>query len=479
MSNLKDFKNKNTEFTGTAGIDLPEGTTAQRVNTQGNLRYNTETQLAEYYATNWKSIDSPPSITGISPTSIDSDGSTLFDITITGDNFQSGATVKFIGNDNTEYTSGTVTINSITSITAKTTATMTVANEPYTVRVTNISGLSSTSSDSIDAGAVPNFLTSAGSLGTLVKDSAMTAQVIQANDPDSTQIKNMSVTAGALPSGTSGAFTWDGNNGNFTITGTPDTAETATFTITATDGTNTSTREFSFVVAVADGSSEALAAVSPAALTSAGVTANGNRWFKPTGQTQAHQLYFEGTTGYARLGNLSPGYTYLYFGNTAGNGTDTSTSCGSAQCACTNIGSYTVGSTTTAIYDDGLPSRTYTFNYRDIANNTTISNSWLSSFENGLTGGYKGSDVYFGHNDIEGTDNLGFGWADGTADTFTVQTNHTSPVCSIYAENRESDWNNRKGSGTGTKILVSLKYYGGSDPGAWIFTLRNSGIFIK
>ena len=66
MSDLKDFKNKNTEFTGTTGIDLPEGTTAQRVNQQGTIRYNTETQLAEYYATNWKSIDSPPTISGIS-----------------------------------------------------------------------------------------------------------------------------------------------------------------------------------------------------------------------------------------------------------------------------------------------------------------------------------------------------------------------------------------------------------------------------
>ncbi len=479
MSDLKDFKNKNTEFTGTTGIDLPEGTTAQRVNQQGTLRYNTETQLAEYYATNWKSIDSPPTISGISPTSIDSDGSTLFDITITGDNFQTGATVKFIGADNTEYTSGTVTINSITSITAKTTAAMNVANEPYTARVTNISGLSSTSADSIDAGAVPTFLTSAGSLGTFTKDSAMTAFVIQANDPDSTQIKNMSVTSGSLPSGTSGAFSWDGNNGNFTITGTPDTAQTASFTITATDGTNTSTRDFTMTVAVADGSSEALAAVSPAALTSAGVTANGNRWFKPTGQTQAHQLYFEGTTGYARLGNLSPGYTYLYFGNTSGNGTDTGTGCGSAQCTCTNIGSYTVGSTTVAFYDNAQPSPTYTFNYRDIANNTTIANSWLASFENGLTGGYKGSDVYFGHNDIEGTDNVGFGWADGTTDTFTVQNNHGSPTCSIYATNLESQFNNRKGSGSGTKILVSWRYLGGDDPSGMLFTLRNSGIFIK
>lgn len=49
MSNLKDFKNKNTEFTGTTGIDLPEGDTAARVNEQGRLRFNTDTSLSEYY----------------------------------------------------------------------------------------------------------------------------------------------------------------------------------------------------------------------------------------------------------------------------------------------------------------------------------------------------------------------------------------------------------------------------------------------
>jgi len=49
MSNYKDFKNKNTEFTGTTGIDLPEGGTAARVNEQGRLRFNTDTSLSEYY----------------------------------------------------------------------------------------------------------------------------------------------------------------------------------------------------------------------------------------------------------------------------------------------------------------------------------------------------------------------------------------------------------------------------------------------
>ena len=67
MSNLKDFKNKNTEFTGEVGIDLPEGATSTRVNEQGRLRFNTETGLAEYYnGTIWKSIDAPPAVSSCS-----------------------------------------------------------------------------------------------------------------------------------------------------------------------------------------------------------------------------------------------------------------------------------------------------------------------------------------------------------------------------------------------------------------------------
>src|SRR6056300_1861246 len=115
MSDIKDFKNKNTEFTGTKGIDLPEGTEAQRVDEQGILRFNTDTSLAEYYdGTSWKPIDAPPTITGVTPTSWTSDGSTLQTFTVSGSNFQSGATAKFVGSDGTEYTG--VNLNVVSSV---------------------------------------------------------------------------------------------------------------------------------------------------------------------------------------------------------------------------------------------------------------------------------------------------------------------------------------------------------------------------
>ena len=43
MSRLTDFTNKNTEFSGTDGITVPVGTSAQRSGTDvGKVRYNTD-----------------------------------------------------------------------------------------------------------------------------------------------------------------------------------------------------------------------------------------------------------------------------------------------------------------------------------------------------------------------------------------------------------------------------------------------------
>src|SRR5210317_1983599 len=168
MANYSDFRDKNTKFTGTSGQRLSIGTEAQRVNEQARIRFNTDLGLMEYYdGAIWKSIDAPPSISSISPTTIATDGSTLFDITVTGENFSTGAIAKFVGADGTEFTSASVTRNSVTELVVQTTANMTVEKEPYNVQVINSSGLSVTSNDTIDAGSAPAFSAAAGSLGTL------------------------------------------------------------------------------------------------------------------------------------------------------------------------------------------------------------------------------------------------------------------------------------------------------------------------
>ena len=77
----------NPEFDGTEAARIVKGTTGERANVEaGDLRFNTTTTLMEYYdGTLWKSIDSPPLISSISPT-VESDANA--NIVITGTNFQ-------------------------------------------------------------------------------------------------------------------------------------------------------------------------------------------------------------------------------------------------------------------------------------------------------------------------------------------------------------------------------------------------------
>ena len=235
----------NTEFDGTEATRMVKGTTGQRASAEaGDLRFNTTTSLMEYYdGVQWKSIDSPPIISSISPT-VETDPSA--NIVITGSNFQSGATVKFVGDDGTQYPSPTVTIDSATQITATTpTTALSVANEPYDVVVTNSSGLAGTLADALDAGGVPAFTESAGSLG-IVYDSARTGLSFDAGatDPDGDTI-TYSISAGTLPSGLSlntstGAITGDANAvGSDT---------TSTFTVSAATSSDTSTRQFTIEI---------------------------------------------------------------------------------------------------------------------------------------------------------------------------------------------------------------------------------------
>jgi hypothetical protein len=190
--------------TSTGYFDLPNGTTAQRPTAaSGMIRFNSTLGLAEYYDGNqWKSIDSPPSIDSISPTT-ESDGSA--NITITGSNFQSGATVKFIGNDGTEYNSPSVTVNSSTEVVATTPSTpLSVENEPYDVTLINANGLSGTLADALDAGGIPAWDTASGTIFTIYdagRGSVSTS--ISATDPDGDTITYALASGDSLPSGLS------------------------------------------------------------------------------------------------------------------------------------------------------------------------------------------------------------------------------------------------------------------------------------
>ena len=242
-----DVSFENITDTGTEGTRVATGTSAERGSTAGQLRFNTTTGLAEYYTgTSFKSIDAPPTVSSvgnnnIAQTQIDSG----YDLSITGSGFLSGATVKFIGADNTEYNSPTVTVNSDSSITATVPNSVTNANEPYSIRVTNLSGLSNTLADAFNVDGQPAWQTASGSLGNTTEASAVNLSV-SATDPESDTI-TYSETGGTVLS-TNGLSI---NSATGAITGTAPTVladTTLSFTLRATSGTQTADRAFSIIV---------------------------------------------------------------------------------------------------------------------------------------------------------------------------------------------------------------------------------------
>lgn len=255
----------NTEISGTEAAKMPVGTTAQRASAQsGDIRFNSTLSLMEYYdGTIWKAIDSPPVVSSINPASIPDTDSSV-DIVITGANFQSGATVKAVGSDNSVINATTVTVTSSTQVTANFDGTsFNDANEDYDIVLTNSSGLAGTLIESLAVNATPVW-TSAASPTTLatVNDgdtiSGSTVQVVATDDENATL--TYSLGSGSLPAGLS--VQSDG-----TITGTVTAGagtyasggETYTPTLSVTDGTNSVNRTFAIVKKWYDGSTSALA----------------------------------------------------------------------------------------------------------------------------------------------------------------------------------------------------------------------------
>jgi hypothetical protein len=99
MSNYKDLKKinfANIVDSGTQGTKIASGTTGQRGATAGQIRFNTTTNLLEYYNNSaFKAVDTPPTITSIDVTEVDSQAGGNQTIVITGANFASGAWNRF------------------------------------------------------------------------------------------------------------------------------------------------------------------------------------------------------------------------------------------------------------------------------------------------------------------------------------------------------------------------------------------------
>ena len=122
---------------------ISSGTTAQRsIEEAGKMRFNTTTNLMEYYdGTSWKPIDSPPTVSSVSPSNlISGDGTGNYTIVVTGSGFSSSVTAAIITDGGVSITPDTTTRDSVTQVTlvvAKNKANLTHANEPFDVKISN------------------------------------------------------------------------------------------------------------------------------------------------------------------------------------------------------------------------------------------------------------------------------------------------------------------------------------------------------
>lgn len=226
-------------------IRVPVGTTAQRPSSpaSGHLRYNTNFNLLEQYnagLNQWQAIDTPPTITTLSYsgsiTAADPAGGTS--ITLTGTNFQAGATVTIGGT-----TASSISVVSSTSITF-TTPVKTAGD--YDVVVQNQNGLRATLTNGITVNGTPTFTT--GATLTPVASTSTISITILATEPDGGTIaySETTGTSNPLPSFLSL------NSGTGVLSGTAPSVTsntTHTFEITATDDENqTINRTFNLVV---------------------------------------------------------------------------------------------------------------------------------------------------------------------------------------------------------------------------------------
>jgi hypothetical protein len=240
-----DVSFENITDTGTEGTKVASGTSAQRGSTAGQIRFNSDTGLAEYYTGSaFKSIDAPPTVSSLDVTEVDSQAGGNQTIVITGSGFNSGATVTFVGNSGTDFNASTVTVDSNTQITAVAPKVSFLnAQEPYGVKVTNVSGLANTLASQINVDTSPSWSTASGSLGSFSNYDTVNVSAT-ATDADSDTIV-YSVQSGTLPTGLSL------NPSTGAITGTPTgaiSATTSSFTLRATANSKTADRAFSITV---------------------------------------------------------------------------------------------------------------------------------------------------------------------------------------------------------------------------------------
>jgi hypothetical protein len=226
-----------------SGSGIPFGNDAGRPANPGigQLYSNGEAQRLELYTTTgWNNIvQAIPGVSSISGNY--SEATSSGTITIAGTNFTNGAVAYAVGQNGLDVVASSTVYNSIIQLTA-TFNNLSNAQEPYSIRVTNPSGLFGILPNALYVNASPVWQTASGSLGTFIEQVSITLSALSSTDSDSQTITYSLASGSTLPSG----VTLNSSTG--VISGTlPNitTDTTYSFTVNATDGLNIIPRTFS------------------------------------------------------------------------------------------------------------------------------------------------------------------------------------------------------------------------------------------
>ena len=238
-----DVSFENITDTGTEGTKVAAGTTAQRGSTSGQFRFNSTTGKFEgRNASDFISIEVSPSVASVNnanPT--ETEIANGFNLVITGSNFSAGDSVQFIGNDNTTFTSTSVTIDSSSQITAAIPTSIDAAKEPFKVKVLNTGGLSGELANAFNINQNPVWTKASGTIGGGFQGETINVST-GATDPEGVAVSFSEVTSVLAGVG----LTLNTSTG--AITGTlpsVGSGTTYTFTLRATAGSQTSDRQYS------------------------------------------------------------------------------------------------------------------------------------------------------------------------------------------------------------------------------------------
>ena len=243
---IADFKFENITDTGTEGTKVASGTTAQRGSTAGQFRFNSTTGKFEgRNNSSFVAIEVSPTVSSVSASNItQTQIDAGFDLVITGSNYATGDVVNFVGNDNSEVTASTVTIDSTTQITARVPSNISSTKEPFAVKVTSVGGLSGSLASAFNIDAKPIWQTAAGSLASIFDGARGSVSLSPAATDEESDAITYSIQSGSLPSGLSLNTSTGAITGSTSAVGSDTTSN---FTLRATSGSQTNDRAFSII----------------------------------------------------------------------------------------------------------------------------------------------------------------------------------------------------------------------------------------